>query len=422
MPRPRGVSAAKLGSRAAARAADERMVRDADSPLALRIFRLFMRNLWTLDVIGGMPWYALPLLLPIVILVNAIGVAFQLSRLIRHGSIHGPGSRSDEVLRTPDARFANIPDYPFEPHYWHYEGARLHYVDEGAGQGDEVVLMLHGEPTWSFLYRKVVPQLVAKGYRVICPDALGMGKSDKPRCPYAYSFPNHVAAVAALCEHLGLGPATCTLTLVLHDWGGTYGQCAMPLVQPQRLVLLNTIPGPADLPRCGHHWHLDTMFAIWSASVRTVGRDFDVRNAMRALIFPSGSSDQVEPAVLTGYDAPFPGPEFKGLAMTWPLIYAGLHLRNPKVFTPLLAAQEEVAKSYEGPVLVAMGAGDPLFNPDHMVPRIREWLGKASSVERVDIQNASHFVSEAQPDAVAAAIGDFIQKHASVVDQTVRQN
>ena len=82
---------------------------------------------------------------------------------IRHGSVHGPGSGSDVVLRTPDACFAELHDYPFEPHYWEYEGMRLHYIDEGAGEGDEIVLMLHGEPTWSFLYRKIVPQLVAKG-------------------------------------------------------------------------------------------------------------------------------------------------------------------------------------------------------------------------------------------------------------------
>ena len=371
-----------------------------------------MQNAWMLDTIGGLPLIALPLLLPFVILVNVIGVIFQLSRLIRHGSIHGPGSGSGEVLRTPDECFANLPDYPFEPHYWEYENKRLHYIDEG--QGHEVVLMLHGEPTWSFLYRKVVPQLVAKGYRVICPDHLGMGKSDKPSCPYAYSFTNHAAAIAALCDRLGLGPDHCTLTLVLHDWGGSIGQCAMPLIQPKRLVLLNTVPGPADLPHLGHHWHLDTQFAVWSASVRAVGRDFDVPAMMRAFIFPAGSSSTVDDEVLAGYDAPFPGPAYKGLAMTWPLLYAGTHIRNPRVFTPLLAAQKEVGEKYRGPVLIAMGADDPLFNPKVMVPRIREWLANACSIERVDIKDAHHFVSEAQPDAVAAAIGSFLHKHADV--------
>ena len=100
--------------------------------------------------------------------------------------------------------------------------------------------------------------------------------------------------------------------------------------------------------------------------------------------------------------------------MTWPLLYAGTHIRNPGVFTPLLAAQREVGEKYRGPVLIAMGADDPLFNPKVMVPRIQEWLANACSIERVDIKNAHHFVSEAQPEAVAAAIGSFLHKHADV--------
>eukprot|EP00937_MAST-01D_sp_MAST-1D-sp2_P005946 g5946.t1 len=84
-------------------------------------------------------------------------------------------------MRTPDECFANLVDYDFKPHYWEHGGMRLHYIDEGADQGDEVVLMLHGGPSWSFMFRKVVPLLVAKGYRVICPDALGMGKKSDGR-------------------------------------------------------------------------------------------------------------------------------------------------------------------------------------------------------------------------------------------------
>ena len=386
-----------------------------DSPLALGLFRFGMRQVWMFELIDALPLFiTLPFILPLAIISLAIGHLFQLSRRIRHGSVHGPGAGSGRVLRTPDECFANLPDYPFEPHYWEHDGRRLHYIDEGAGQGDdggEVVLMLHGEPTWSFLYRKVVPQLVAKGYRVVCPDALGMGKSDKPLDPEQYTFAKHAAAVAALCDRLGLGPDRCRLTLVLHDWGGVYGQAALPQIQPKRLVLLNTIPGPSKLPECGTDYKLALGFSLWSASVRAVGRDFDLRAMMPSMIFPSGSSDTVPAAVIDGYAAPFPGPEYKGLAMTWPLVYA----HGPKKVGELLKGAHKWAwQNYEGPVLIAMGTSDALFNGRKSEPRVREWLAKASAIERIDIENASHFVSEAQPDAVAAAINGFIARHADV--------
>ena len=142
-----------------------------DSPLALGLFRFGMRQVWMFELIDALPLFiTLPFILPLAIISLAIGHLFQLSRRIRHGSVHGPGAGSGRVLRTPDECFANLPDYPFEPHYWEHDGRRLHYIDEGAGQGDdggEVVLMLHGEPTWSYLYRKFVGPLVAAGHRVV---------------------------------------------------------------------------------------------------------------------------------------------------------------------------------------------------------------------------------------------------------------
>ena len=121
-----------------------------------------------------------------------------------------------EILRTPDQAFANIPDYPFEPHYFNWGYVRMHYLDEGSGPP---VVLFHGEPTWSFLYRKVIPQLVRAGYRCIAPDYVGFGKSDKPADDAFYTYDMHSESVAALLESLDLSRAA----IVVQDWGGPIG-------------------------------------------------------------------------------------------------------------------------------------------------------------------------------------------------------
>ena len=142
--------------------------------------------------------------------------------------------------------------------------------------------------------------------------------------------------------------------------------------------------------------------------MRCVGRDFDLPALFRALVFPASSSDEVDDGVLAGYSAPFPHADYMSLAITWPLVYT--HGPNG-IQKPLQEAQQQVAASYTGPVLLAMGTGDPIFVPERCERKAAQWLTKASAIERVDIDNASHFVAEAQPGAVATAICDFISKH-----------
>jgi haloalkane dehalogenase len=140
-----------------------------------------------------------------------------------------------EVLRTPDERFDALEGYPFAPHYLDWEGLRLHYVDEGAGPP---VLLLHGEPTWSYLYREIIPPLVAAGFRCIAPDYVGFGKSDKVVEDDWYVIERHVESVRSLIERLDLRD----ITLVVHDWGGPIGlrQVADMPERFSRLVILNT--------------------------------------------------------------------------------------------------------------------------------------------------------------------------------------
>src|SRR3954454_23170716 len=118
------------------------------------------------------------------------------------------------IYRTPDARFANLPDFPFEPHYLDQDGLRMHYLDEGDG---DTVLLLHGEPTWSFLYRKIIPEL--HGFRAVAPDYFGFGRSDKPTDPAFYTYDMQVTSIARLAEDLDLRD----VTLVVQDWGGPIG-------------------------------------------------------------------------------------------------------------------------------------------------------------------------------------------------------
>ena len=282
---------------------------------------------------------------------------------------------------------------------------RLHYIDEG--QGNEVVLMLHGGPSWSFMFRKVVPSLVAKGHRVICPDALGMGKSDKPVDPARYSYMNHAAAVAALCDRLGLSAGPCTLTVVLHDWGGVYSLPALPKIGPERIVLLNTPPGPGTLPKCGTDWHNKFAAAFWFAAARAVGPDLCLSTVIRSMSSDKEDGTKLEDAVVAGYEAPHPSAEYKALVATWPCVYAG----GPGKMKPHYEAAQKEMENYTGAVLIAMGAKDHTFNGRKAEPRIREWLSKARVIERTDIENGGHYTTENAAGEVAAAIGNFIEKH-----------
>ena len=140
-----------------------------------------------------------------------------------------------EVLRTPEEAFFGLPDYPFEPNYFEWNGIRMHYLDEGEG---EPVVLFHGQPTWSFLYRKVIPPLVDAGYRCIAPDYVGLGRSDKPVDDSFYTFEMHRDSISALLESLDLTNAT----VVGQDWGGPIG-LRFAVEHPDvvtRLVVLNT--------------------------------------------------------------------------------------------------------------------------------------------------------------------------------------
>jgi len=335
------------------------------------------------------------LLAPLAAVAQVLGCLLQLLRWIRFGSIHGSGSGDGRVLRTPESRFEALDGYPFQAHYFEHAGARLHFVDEGPRDASEIVVCLHGEPTWSFLYRKVIPLLVARGYRVVAPDFLGVGKSDKPLDPAKYSFTGHVNSLQALFEHLQLQG----VTLVIHDWGGVIGQGSLPLLDGllRRLVILNTATGPRMMDFTGQ-----LVFLIWQGFVRACGRHLPVGWIVKG---GAGGCIPMSDAAAAGYDAPFPGPEYKAMPSTWPLLY---HHGYSGVKALFESGTTWAGTNLKIPVLVAYSDDDPLWNGSSAYPVIASWLKNASTVDRCDIPNASHFLQEANPEAVASAIGAFI--------------
>lgn len=286
-----------------------------------------------------------------------------------------------EILRTPDARFAGLPDWPYEPRYTEVDGLRLARVDEGGG---DPVVLLHGEPTWSFLYRNVVPSLLDAGLRVVAPDHAGFGRSDKPADVGWYSYARHLSLLTRHLAALDLRD----VTLVVQDWGGPLGlRWAMDRPDAvRRIVVLNTGLFSGREVSAG----LDAWLAYARAQT-----DLDVG----ALL--DRACGGLPPAVVAGYDAPFPDVSYKAGALAFP------RLVPTRIEDEGAAAQLDARTALDawpGPTTVAFGVDDPIFPP----PVGESWarrLRNCSGFTR--IEGAGHFVQEMRPDAVARAILDF---------------
>jgi haloalkane dehalogenase len=285
-----------------------------------------------------------------------------------------------DVVRTPDARFEGLPGWPYEPRYVEISGLRLARVDEGSG---EPVVLVHGEPTWSFLYRNVFPPLLDAGLRVIAPDHAGFGRSDKPADVGWYSYERHYDLLSRHLAALSLD----RVTLVVHDWGGPLGlRWAMEHQdRVARIVILNTGLFSGRESSAG----LDAWIAYARAQT-----DLDVG----ALL--DRACGGLPPEVVAGYDAPFPSVASKAGALAFPRIIPA-SLSDPGAAEQLAA--REALDAWEGPVTVAFSDADPIFPV-----RVGEsWARRLRNAKPfVRIEGAAHFVPEMRPDAVAAAILD----------------
>jgi haloalkane dehalogenase len=290
-----------------------------------------------------------------------------------------------DVYRTPDERFAALPDFPFEPRYVEQDGLRMHYVDEGEG---DPVLCLHGEPTWSYLYRKMIPGL-SRVARVVAPDYFGFGRSDKPTDREWYSFDHHCASIQGLVEALELD----RLTVVVQDWGGPIGM-RLAMEQPDRvarLVVLNTGVGGGRPP--------NEVWLRFREVVRAAGGDFQPGRLIRTASV-RGLSDEA----MAAYNAPFPTPESKAGPLMFPE-QVPTEPEHPNA-APLLAIRDALT-SWEKPTLVLFGDSDPIF-PPAVAERIAELIPGALPAET--IANAGHFVQEDAGDEVAARIVRFLEE------------
>jgi haloalkane dehalogenase len=288
------------------------------------------------------------------------------------------------VYRTPEERFAGLPDYSFEPHYLEQDGLRMHYVDEGRG---DPVLLFHGEPTWSFLYRKVIPPLVRVG-RVLAPDYFGFGRSDKPVEAGWYSYDSHYASIERFVEELELRD----LTLVIHDWGGPLG-LRLAVEQPARvarLVITNTGLYAGRPP--SDEWLRFREF------VRRVGTDLEPGRLVRISCVNDVSDD-----VVAGYDAPHPTPESKTGLVAFPELVP-TEPEHPSV-AAMLRVREALAR-WRKPALVIFSDSDPIFSP-RVGERFAELIPGAEVGE--PLAGAGHFLQEDRGEELGERIARWLR-------------
>jgi haloalkane dehalogenase len=288
-----------------------------------------------------------------------------------------------DVFRTPDERFAGLPDFQFEPRYVEQDGLRMHYLDEGEG---DPVLTLHGEPTWSYLYRRMIPEL-SHVARVVAPDYFGFGRSDKPTDAGWYSFDRHYASILGLVEELELA----RLTVVVQDWGGPIGM-RLAVEQPERvarMVVLNTGVGGGRAP--------NVVWLRFREVVRAAGGDFQPGRLIRTACVRGLADD-----VVAAYNAPFPTSESKAGPLMFPE-HVPTEPEHPNT-APLLVVREGM-QAWEKPTLVLFGDSDPIFPPE-VAERIAELIPGALPAET--IANAGHFVQEDAGEEVAARIVRFL--------------
>jgi haloalkane dehalogenase len=297
------------------------------------------------------------------------------------------------VLRTPDDRFDDLPEFGFEPHYVtvHDPGLgelRMHYVAEGE-PGGTTVLILHGEPAWSFMFRRTVPVLAAAGLRVIVPDLIGFGRSDKPSRPADYSYSSHVRWLTEFADTLGLADAV----LLGHDWGGLLG-----------LRLVTGRPGLARAyVACNHGYPTGDMspndaLRQWQEFAASTP-EFDV-----SAIVARACTTSLPAAVLRGYDAPYPGEEYKAGARVFPAL---IPVRPDDPSAEAVRASRAVLAASPMPFLTVYGEQDPIGGAADTM--FQSLVPGASGQPHVRLANAGHNMPEDAGETLGAIVADFVK-------------
>ena len=297
-----------------------------------------------------------------------------------------------KVLRTPDERFEHLPGYDFAPHYLNVpdgEGGelRLHYLDEGP-EGADPVLLMHGEPSWSYLYRKMIPPLVRAGHRVIALDLIGFGRSDKPSERSDYSYARHVAWVESAFDQLNLKD----VTLVCQDWGGLIG---LRLLASRPDYFARAVAANTMLPTGEHE--PGEAFLAWQKFSQEVP-EFPVGKIIAGAV-----TCELAPEVIAAYDAPFPDESFKAGARQFPVL---VPTSSDDPASADNKAAWEVLKQWDKPFLTAFSDSDPVTGGGEKV--FQKLVPGTKGQPHTIIKNGGHFLQEDQGEALAQVVNDFI--------------
>jgi haloalkane dehalogenase len=311
-----------------------------------------------------------------------------------------------DFARTADEHFTDLPGYPFEPNYANVgSGLRMHYVDAGPRDG-EPVLLLHGQPTWSYLYRTVIPVLIAQGHRAIAPDFIGCGRSDKPTQRPAYSVRGHTRWLLDFLQAIDVTG----ITLVVQDWGGPIGLAALAKAPERfaRVVAANTVLHTADAGLAGAlTWACHTM-PDGRVAVEPALLDYQRLTqelpAFHPSLFVQGATlGQVPQSVLDAYDAPFPDEGYCAGVRQFPVLMgltpgSECARQNRRTFTAL--------ESFDRPFLTAFSDGDPSTRGWDAV--LQDAVPGASGQSHTVITGAGHFLQEDKGPELGHTIADFL--------------
>lgn len=293
-----------------------------------------------------------------------------------------------EFVRTPDAHFERLLDYPFEPHYTEVGGLRMHFVDEGPNTADPI-LMMHGEPSWSYLYRHMIPVCAAAGHRVIAPDLIGFGKSDKPVSINDYSYQAHMDWMTRFVEQLDLR----NITLVCQDWGSLLG-LRLAAEQPERFAAIvvgnGMLPtGDNKVPMVFHLWRNFATYSPWFPISRIIN---------------AGSFRSLGPDERRAYDAPFPDKRHKAGARAFPRLVP-ISPDDPAAEANQRAWQ--VLEKWQKPFLTTFSNGDPIMRDGDRFMQSR--IPGAQGQPHITLKGG-HFLQEDSPVPFARAINELLER------------
>jgi haloalkane dehalogenase len=293
-----------------------------------------------------------------------------------------------DVLRTPDERFSDLPQFPYAPRYATVDGLRMHYVDEGPRDAAPV-LLLHGEPSWCFLYRRMIPPLLGAGLRVVAPDLIGFGRSDKPARREEYTYARHVGWVGALIDQLDLRGAT----LFGQDWGGLIG---LRLAAEKGERFARICAGNTGLPTGDERVPL--AFKAWRAFSQLT----PVLPVSR--IVRIGCRRPMTPEVAAAYDAPFPGEAHKAGARQFPML---VPTSPSDPATIANRAAWDALGRWEKPFLCAFSDGDPVTRGAER--RMQKRIPGCAGQPHTTIRGAGHFLQEDSGEELGAILARWIK-------------